>query len=152
MDSAAQPPYLEGAYLVPEKVETFGDHPFSLPWVRDFDLTLTSAVTFVIGENGSGKTTLVEALAVLAGLPASGGSRNERGASHGPRGDSPLAHALRPRFRKRPPDTYFFRGEFSAHFASLLDARRSDPLFNALTMARRAGRLARAQTAENCAS
>src|SRR5438132_10839532 len=72
MGAAARPPYLEGAYLVPEKVGSFEEHPFCLPWVRDFDLTLSAAVTFVIGENGSGKTTLVEALAVLAGLPASG--------------------------------------------------------------------------------
>jgi len=139
MGAAARPPYLEGAYLVPEKVGSFEEHPFWLPWVRDFDLTLSAAVTFVIGENGSGKTTLVEALAVLAGLPASGGSRNERGANHGPKGDSPLAHALRPRFRKRPRDTYFFRGEFSAHFASLLDSRRSDPFFNGDPYARYGG-------------
>ncbi len=55
--------------MVPERVASFDEHPFCLPWVRDFDLTLSAAVTFVIGENGSGKTTLVEALAVLAGLP-----------------------------------------------------------------------------------
>jgi predicted ATPase len=139
MGAAARPPYLEGAYLVPEKVGSFSEYPFCLPWVRDFDLTLSAAVTFVIGENGSGKTTLVEALAVLAGLPASGGSRNERGANHGPKGDSPLAHALRPRFRKRPRDAYFFRGEYSAYFASLLDARRSDPLFRGDPYARYGG-------------
>jgi len=69
MDAAARPPYLEGAYLVSEKVGSFEEHPFCLPWVRDFDLTLTAAVTFVIGENGSGKTTLVEALAVRQAQP-----------------------------------------------------------------------------------
>src|SRR5438552_15406302 len=48
MGAAARPPYLEGAYLVPEKVGSFEEHPFCLPWVRDFDLTLSAAVTFVI--------------------------------------------------------------------------------------------------------
>jgi predicted ATPase len=36
---------------------------------------------------------------------------------------------LRPAFRRRPPDAYFVRAEFQAHFASLLDARRNDPEF-----------------------
>ena len=36
---------------------------------------------------------------------------------------------LRPSFRRRPPDAYFLRAEFQAHFASLLDARNADPDF-----------------------
>src|SRR5262245_49944845 len=40
-----------------------------------------------------------------------------------------LARALRPSFRRRPPDAYFVRAEFQAHFASLLDARNADPDF-----------------------
>jgi predicted ATPase len=36
---------------------------------------------------------------------------------------------LRPAFRRRPPDAYFLRAEFQAHFASLLDARRDDSEF-----------------------
>ena len=32
-------------------------------------------------------------------------------------------------FRQQPRDAYFFRGEISAHFASLLDQRRADPDF-----------------------
>ena len=32
-------------------------------------------------------------------------------------------------FARRPRDGYFFRAEFQAHFASLLDQRRADPDF-----------------------
>jgi predicted ATPase len=62
-------------------------------------------------------------------LPVSGGGRNELAGHHGPDAVSPLAPALRPIFRRRPPDAYFLRAEFQAHFASLLDARRDDPEF-----------------------
>ena len=64
-------------------------------------------------------------------LPVSGGGRNELAGQHGPEATSPLAPALRPAFRRRPPDAYFLRAEFQAHFASLLDARHEDPDFAA---------------------
>lgn len=90
------------------------------------NLDIDSAVTFFVGENGSGKSTLIEALAVLCGLPVSGGSRNELAAGHGPEADSALSRVLRPSFSRRPTDGYFLRAEFQAHFASLLDARKED--------------------------
>jgi len=55
---------------------------------------------------------------------------------HGPEQDSPLAQALRPAFRRRPPDGYFLRAEFHAHFASLLDTRAADPDFEELAAAK----------------
>lgn len=39
-------------------------------------LTLSSNVTFFVGENGTGKSTLLEAIAVAYGFNAEGGSRN----------------------------------------------------------------------------
>ncbi len=39
------------------------------------------------------------------------------------------ASVLRPSFRKKPRDGYFFRPEFQSHFASLLDERKRDPDF-----------------------
>ena len=36
---------------------------------------------------------------------------------------------LRATFRRKPRDGYFFRAEFQAHFASLLDQRKADPDF-----------------------
>src|SRR5687767_4826458 len=96
-------PYLLGVQLKHDRVPSV-DYPFHLPLVRSLDLTFASAVTFFVGENGTGKSTVIEALAALCRLPVSGGSRNELSASHGPDRESPLAAALRPVFRRRPPD------------------------------------------------
>jgi predicted ATPase len=113
-----------------ENVGRDDEFPFCLPWFANFDLQIDNPVTFFVGENGSGKSTQIEALAVLSGLPAGGGGRNEASNSNSPDDSSPLAPAMRPVFRKRPRDGFFFRAEFYAHFASLLDIRRQDPEFN----------------------
>ena len=128
MDSQ-QPPYLLGIQLIVERVADFEQHPFSVPCIRSLDLTFRSRVTFLVGENGSGKSTLLEGIASMCRLPVSGGGRQDLAAAHGPRRESSLAGALRPRFRQQPRDAYFFRGEFSAHFATLLDQRNADPDF-----------------------
>lgn len=103
--------------------------PFSLAFVGNLYLKFTTPVTFFVGENGTGKSTLLEAIAALSRFPVSGGGRNELGAEHGPEKESPLSRGLTASFRKFPRDGYFFRAEFQAHFASLLDARRDDPDF-----------------------
>src|SRR5437867_5816462 len=121
-------PYLLGVRLQKERIPS-DDYPFNLPLIRALDLTFESRVTFFVGENGTGKSTVMEALAALCRLPVSGGSRSELSANHGPDLTSQLAPALRPAFRRRPPDGYFLRAEFQAHFASLLDARNADPDF-----------------------
>ena len=121
-------PYLLGVSLKPERAVS-EEYPFNLPVVRSLDLQFNSPVTFFVGENGTGKSTVIEALASLCRLPVSGGSRNELAANHGPDAASALAPALRPAFRRRPPDGYFLRAEFQAHLASLLDARKLDPDF-----------------------
>ncbi len=122
-------PYLIGVSVVPDRIPPGGGYPFTLSFVRQLDLRLESPVTFFVGENGTGKSTLIEAIASLCRLPVSGGGRNELAGRHGPDAVSPLAPALRPAFRRRPPDAYFLRAEFQAHFASLLDARDEDPEF-----------------------
>jgi predicted ATPase len=122
-------PYLVRVGVVADRIPSERTFPFSLPFVAGLDLALRSPVTFFVGENGSGKSTLLEAIAALCRLPVSGGSRNDLGAAHGPERDSDLARALRPAFVRRPPDGYFLRAEFYAHFASLLDERFRDPDF-----------------------
>lgn len=122
-------PYLIGVSVVPERVQGVDGYPFTLPFVRQLNLQFDAPVTFFVGENGTGKSTLMEAIASLCRLPVSGGGRNELAGRHGPDADSPLAPALRPAFRRHPPDAYFLRSEFQAHFASLLDSRREDPDF-----------------------
>jgi len=123
-------PYLIGVSVVPDRIDDVTRYPFTLPFVPELDLRFESPVTFFVGENGTGKSTLIEAIASLCRLPVSGGSRNELGGRHGPEAASPLAPALRPAFRRRPPDAYFLRAEFQAYFASLLDARSEDPEFS----------------------
>ncbi|MFK7767005.1 MAG: AAA family ATPase [Mariniblastus sp.] len=104
--------------------------PFSIPWVhQNFELRFPNAVTFFVGENGSGKSTLIEAIASLCGYPISGGGTNDATSRFGPEHDSELAQAMYPEFQKRHRDGYFFRAEFYAHFASLLEQRAIDPDF-----------------------
>ncbi len=114
--------------------------PGSLPFLRDLRIDFDSPVTFFVGENGSGKSTVLEAIAALSGLPVSGGGRNELGSAHAPGSQSELSAHLRPGFRRRPRDAYFFRAEFQAHFASLLDSRAGDPDFGGDAYARYGGR------------
>jgi predicted ATPase len=128
MSFDSEAPYLIGLKLLPAAVEK-KDYPFNLPAMRTLDLRFLRPVTFLVGENGTGKSTVLEALAELCGFPASGGGRNEFGAKHGPEPEAALTTALRPVFRKRPKDGFFFRGEFQSYFASLLDQRRQDPWF-----------------------
>jgi predicted ATPase len=114
--------------VVPERTAST-DYPFHLPLIRTLDIRFDSDVTLFVGENGTGKSTVIEAIAAICRLPVSGGSRNELADEHGPDAASPLAGALRPVFRRRPPDAFFLRAEFQAHLASLLDARKEDPDF-----------------------
>ena len=120
--------YLTRLSMVPERAVS-NDYPFHLPLIRTLDLQFDSDVTVFVGENGTGKSTVIEAIAAVCRLPVSGGGRNELPDKHGPDIVSPLADALRPVFRRRPPDAFFLRAEFQAHLASLLDARNADPDF-----------------------
>ncbi len=130
MFSMPPAPYLRGVRVVPDRVPRTDAHPFDLAFVDGLDLEFRAALTFLVGENGSGKSTLVEAIATLCDLPSSGGGRNELASRTGPDQGAPLAAALRPSFRERPRDGYFFRAEHMSHFTELLDARRDDPDFN----------------------
>ncbi|MCK6507774.1 AAA family ATPase [Myxococcota bacterium] len=119
------PPYLQGAYLLPERVPSPARHPFTLPVVAGLDLVLDRAVTVFVGENGTGKSTVLQALAVLARLPPGGGGRAELGYDHQVPADlsAPLAGAMRPRFRRQPRRAWFFRADMQGHFAEALASR-----------------------------
>ena len=132
-------PYLKQLSLREDRVVEFERFPFNLPFVRGLDIDFGTAVTFFVGENGSGKSTVIEAIAQLCRLPVGGGGRNELTNNHSPHAKSELAPALRASFKQRPRDGYFFRAEFHAHFASLLEERRLDPDFNADPYARYGG-------------
>src|SRR5277367_839122 len=119
--------YLCGVYAVPERIPAEPRFPYNLPFVGGLDLDLDRPVTFFVGENGSGKSTLLEAIAELAGFAASGGGKEELATP--PEDRSELAQAMRPRFRHRPRDGFFFRAETLVNFASLLEERERDPDF-----------------------
>lgn len=122
-------PFLERVYIKPGVQLKADQFPTCLPFVPALNLRFEHPVTFFVGENGSGKSTLIEAIADLVGLPVSGGGRNELADSFGPHPRSELAPYLRASIKRRIPDAYFFRAEFQAHFATLLEARRADPDF-----------------------
>ena len=135
-----QAPYLQRVAILGERVKDPKIWPYTLPFVPGLSLEFRHAVTFFVGENGSGKSTLIEAIAEASGLPVSGGGTNEGADRHGPELHSALGGALRASFRARPDDRYFFRAEFQAHLASLLDQRREDPEFGGDPYERYGGR------------
>lgn len=121
-------PYLCGVSVVPERLPAESRFPYQLPFVRSLDLALDQPMTFFVGENGSGKSTLLEAIAELSGFGVGGGGANDLlHKEH--ESTSELAGVLRPRFRHRPRDGFFFRAETLVNFATLLEERKRDPDF-----------------------
>lgn len=102
---------MRGVRFERERVPDFGRYPFAIPAVRDLEtLELDPGVTFLIGENGSGKSTLIEALAIVLGLNAEGGSQNFRVAERP--SESELHRYLTPiRSHRRPRRRFFLRAE-----------------------------------------
>jgi predicted ATPase len=118
--------YLQSVYVVPERLGPEDRFPYNLPFVRSLDLDLDRAVTFFVGENGSGKSTLLEAIADLCGFNAGGGGRDDVLDVKAAESPSHLSLALRPRFRHRPRDGFFFRAETLVNFATALEVRTGD--------------------------
>ncbi len=138
--STTVPQFLRRVYLRPGANLAEGEFPCTLPFVRNFDLQFERPVTILVGENGSGKSTVIEAIADLSGLPVGGGGRNEIADLKAPHSRSELAPFLRAAFQKKPKNGYFFRAEFQAHFATLLEERKADPDFWGDPYARYGGR------------
>lgn len=114
--------YLHAVSLRSDPARPADRHPFALPAIRSLEtLTFATPVTIFVGENGTGKSTLLEAIAVAAGMNASGGSMN-----FAPREDEEpveLAGHLRlVRDAKRPADTFFLRAETFYNVASTVRA------------------------------
>ena len=109
----SQAPFLEYVALVRERVPSFDEYPFSIPAIRQLSqLNLDPKVTFLAGENGSGKSTLLEAIALVEGLNAEGGSRNFNFSTH--ESHSTLCQFLRlgrGSRSVRKADAFFFRSE-----------------------------------------
>jgi predicted ATPase len=102
-------------------------HPFDLPAIRHLgEREFTAPVTVFVGENGMGKSTLLEAIAVVLGFNAEGGSSNfhfSTRATH-----SPLHEHLRvTRGKSRPRTGWFLRAESFYNVATEIHALDEDP-------------------------
>lgn len=112
-------PFLSRVSLKPDKIQP-DVHPFTIPLIqRGLDLTLTTPVTFLVGENGSGKSTLLEALAWALGFNAQGGNKDNSYAE-GADGHA-LGRALWLSWRQRVADGFFLRAETFFNFATYLE-------------------------------
>ena len=112
----------------PERVNT-GSYPWSVPFVRDRStLTLTTPITFLVGENGSGKSTWMESVAYAAHMIVAGSDDVST--------DATLAHVrslgneLRLTWGKRNRKGFFLRAEdyfgFVRRLAQLRAALQKD--------------------------
>lgn len=119
--------YLRAVRLVRDKVLDGNVYPFSIPSIQSLEeLELDAKVTFLIGENGSGKSTLIEAIAVLAGFNAEGGSKNFRFGTR--RSESCLHQFMRPvRGQRRPRDGFFLRAESYFNVATEIERLDAEP-------------------------
>jgi predicted ATPase len=119
--------YLRAVRLIRDRVRDFKVYPFSIPFIQTLDeLELDAKVTFLIGENGSGKSTLIEAIAVLAGFNAEGGTKNFRFGTR--RSESCLHQFMRPvRGHRRPRDGFFLRAESYFNVATEIERLDAEP-------------------------
>ncbi len=97
------------------------EFPFSVPAFATLEsLEFHPNVTFFVGENGSGKSTLMEAIARLAGMPATGGSSNFRRSEA--ESDVGFGKSLKlVRGVRVPKTTFFLRAESFFNVATSID-------------------------------
>jgi predicted ATPase len=113
-------PFLTHVSLKPDRIQP-GVHPFTLPWLgENLDLTLTTPLTFLVGENGTGKSTLLEAIAWACGFGSQGGNRDQSFAEDAD--GHALGRALRMGWRQKVSGGFFLRAETFFNFASYLES------------------------------
>jgi predicted ATPase len=113
-------PFLTHVSLKPERIQA-GVHPFTLPWLGErLSLTLTTPLTFLVGENGTGKSTVLEAIAWACGFGSHGGNRDQSFAEDADGHN--LGRALRLGWRQKVSGGFFLRAETFFNFASYLES------------------------------
>jgi predicted ATPase len=113
-------PFLRRISLRTERIQA-GVHPFTIPFLatENFEIELTTPVTFLVGENGAGKSSLLEGLAWALGFNAQGGNRDD---SYAEGADGhPLGRALQLEWRRRVTDGFFLRAETFFNFATYME-------------------------------
>jgi predicted ATPase len=99
--------------------------PFSVAAIRTLpDITLTSPLTFFVGENGSGKSTLLEAIAAAAKLPSVGSLEVAQDSTL--EQQRRLGKALELGWAKRAHRGFFLRAEDFFGFTKTLARMRSE--------------------------
>ncbi len=93
--------------------------------IKNEKITLSSNVTFFVGENGTGKSTLLEAVAVAYGFNAEGGSKNFNFATN--ETHSELHNCLTLVKTGYPRDGFFLRAESLYNVATNIDELDSIP-------------------------
>jgi len=113
--------FLRGITLLRERIEDPNVYPYTIPAIRTLDtLEFHPRVTFLVGENGSGKSTILEAIALLLGFNAEGGTKNFGFSTR--RTESDLYRALRPvRSARRERQGFFLRAESTFNVATYID-------------------------------
>jgi len=102
-------------------------YPFVIPLINNFKkIIFNKPVTFFIGENGTGKSTLIEAIAVLYGFNAEGGSRNFNFSTNDTHSDLFKYLKIGKSYNKAT-DGYFLRAESFYNVASNIDELDESP-------------------------
>lgn len=102
------------------------NYPYNISAVKQIGkLRFNSPVTFLVGENGTGKSTIIEAIAVAAGFPSEGGTKNMKFSTYNSTSD--LHDSLKLiRGTRREKDGYFLRAESFYNVASYME--ESNPM------------------------
>ncbi|MBK9264010.1 MAG: AAA family ATPase [Polyangiaceae bacterium] len=123
--SSAKPPpsdgFIRAITVLRDRIEDPNVYPYTIPAIRALEtLEFHPRVTFFVGENGSGKSTLLEAIALLLGFNAEGGTKACDFSTR--RSESDLHRALRPiRNARRERGGYFLRAESTFNVATYID-------------------------------
>lgn len=114
------PPFLRSVVMREDRVADPSVYPFSIPAVQGLGGLELSTVTYFIGENGSGKSSILEAIAVVCGFNAEGGSLNFSFATR--RSESVLHRHIRlARGLARPRTGFFLRAESYFNLATEIE-------------------------------
>jgi len=126
--------FLRAVKLLPERIEDPKAFPYTLGVVRTLEtLEFHPRVTFFVGENGSGKSTMLEAIALLLGFNAEGGTKHFSFSTR--HTETELYRALRPiRSARRERQGFFLRAESTYNVATYIDDIGVTPYYGGVSL------------------
>lgn len=121
--------YISSVTLKPIDKQSYLSNIPAIKYLADNkSLSLSSNVTFFVGENGTGKSTLIEAIAVAYGFNPEGGTKNFNFATK--QSHSDLWKYLTLSKGKFAKDGFFLRAESFYNVASNIDDMDKEPSFS----------------------